>query len=90
VGWVDLRSHQDESNVLDKNTSLMEISDWYLSFIGVLLRSIKQIFSCKIDQNITCEKMLTAVEEIESAILKLSQKELGQLVEWVLDLDEQN
>jgi hypothetical protein len=34
--------------------------------------------------------MLTAVEEIESAILKLSPKELGQLAEWVLDLDEQN
>jgi hypothetical protein len=34
--------------------------------------------------------MFTAVEEIESAILKLSPKELGQLAEWVLDLDEQN
>ena len=34
--------------------------------------------------------MFTAVEEIESAILKLSLKELGQLAEWVLDLDEQN
>jgi hypothetical protein len=34
--------------------------------------------------------MLTAVEEIESAILRLSPKELGQLAEWVLDLDEQN
>jgi hypothetical protein len=34
--------------------------------------------------------MLTAVEEIESAILRLSPKELGQLTEWVLDLDEQN
>ena len=34
--------------------------------------------------------MLTAVEEIESAILKLSPKELRQLAEWVLDLDEQN
>jgi hypothetical protein len=34
--------------------------------------------------------MLTAVEEIESAILKLSPQELGQLAEWVLDLDEQN
>jgi hypothetical protein len=35
-------------------------------------------------------KMLTAVEEIESAILKLSPKELSYLAEWVLDLDEQN
>ncbi len=34
--------------------------------------------------------MFTAVEEIESAILKLSPKELGKLAEWVLDLDEQN
>ena len=34
--------------------------------------------------------MLTAVEEIESAILKLSPGELGKLAEWVLDLDEQN
>jgi hypothetical protein len=34
--------------------------------------------------------MLTAVEEIESAILKLSPQELGKLAEWVLDLDEQN
>jgi hypothetical protein len=34
--------------------------------------------------------MFTAVEEIESAILKLSPQELGQLAEWVLDLDEQN
>ena len=34
--------------------------------------------------------MLIAVEEIESAILKLSPKELGQLAEWVLDVDEQN
>jgi hypothetical protein len=34
--------------------------------------------------------MLTAVEEIESAILKLSLQELGKLAEWVLDLDEQN
>jgi hypothetical protein len=33
--------------------------------------------------------MFTAVEEIESAILKLSPKELGKLAEWVLDLDEQ-
>ena len=34
--------------------------------------------------------MFTAVEEIESAILKLSPKELGQLAEWVLNLGEQN
>jgi hypothetical protein len=34
--------------------------------------------------------MFTAVEEIESAILKLSPKELGKLADWVLDLDEQN
>ncbi len=34
--------------------------------------------------------MLTAVEEIESAILRLSPKELGQLAKWVLDLHEQN
>jgi hypothetical protein len=34
--------------------------------------------------------MLTAVEEIESAILKLSPQELGKLAEWVLDLEEQN
>lgn len=33
--------------------------------------------------------MSTAVEQIESAILKLSPKELTQLAEWVLDLDEQ-
>jgi hypothetical protein len=48
------------------------------------------MISCKIDRNILCEKMFTAVEEIESAILKLSPKELGKLAEWVLDLDEQN
>jgi hypothetical protein len=34
--------------------------------------------------------MFTAVEEIESAILKLSPQELGKLAEWVLDLDEKN
>ncbi len=34
--------------------------------------------------------MFTAVEAIESAILKLSPQELGKLAEWVLDLDEQN
>jgi hypothetical protein len=34
--------------------------------------------------------MFTAVEEIESAILKLSPQELGKLAEWVLDLDKQN
>jgi hypothetical protein len=34
--------------------------------------------------------MFTAVEEIESAILKLSPQELHKLAEWVLDLDEQN
>jgi hypothetical protein len=34
--------------------------------------------------------MSTAVEAIESAILKLSPQELGQLADWVLDLDEQN
>ncbi len=34
--------------------------------------------------------MLTAVEEIESAILKLSPRELSHLAKWVLDLDEQN
>jgi hypothetical protein len=34
--------------------------------------------------------MFTAVEEIESAILKLSPNELGKLADWVLDLDEQN
>jgi hypothetical protein len=33
--------------------------------------------------------MFTAVEQIESAILKLSPQELTQLAEWVLDLDEQ-
>jgi hypothetical protein len=33
--------------------------------------------------------MSTAVEKIESAILKLSPQELTQLAEWVLDLDEQ-
>jgi hypothetical protein len=33
--------------------------------------------------------MSTAVEQIESAILKLSPQELIQLTEWVLDLDEQ-
>jgi hypothetical protein len=35
-------------------------------------------------------KMSTAVEEIESAILKLSPQEFGKLADWVLDLDEQN
>lgn len=34
--------------------------------------------------------MLTAVEEIESAILKLSPQDVSKLTEWVLDLDEQN
>ena len=34
--------------------------------------------------------MLTVVEEIESAILKLSPRDLSKLAEWVLDLDEQN
>jgi hypothetical protein len=34
--------------------------------------------------------MSVAVEEIESAILKLSPQELGKLADWVLDLDEQN
>jgi hypothetical protein len=34
--------------------------------------------------------MYTAVEAIESAILKLSPQELGKLADWVLDLDEQN
>jgi hypothetical protein len=33
--------------------------------------------------------MSTAVEQIESAILKLSAKELTQLTKWVLELDEQ-
>jgi hypothetical protein len=33
--------------------------------------------------------MSTAVEQIESAILKLSPQELTQLADWVLDLDEQ-
>jgi hypothetical protein len=33
--------------------------------------------------------MSTAVKQIEAAILKLSQQELTQLTEWVLDLDEQ-
>ncbi len=33
--------------------------------------------------------MSTAIEQIESAILKLSQKELAQLANWVLELDEQ-
>jgi hypothetical protein len=45
---------------------------------------------CKIRENTSREKMFTAVEEIESAILKLSPQELGKLAEWVLDLDEQN
>ncbi len=34
--------------------------------------------------------MSTAVEQIESAILKLSPQELIQLTDWVLDLDEQH
>jgi hypothetical protein len=34
--------------------------------------------------------MSTAVEAIESAILKLSPQELGKLADWILDLDEQN
>jgi hypothetical protein len=33
--------------------------------------------------------MSTAVEQIEAEILKLSPKELTQLTDWVLDLDEQ-
>jgi hypothetical protein len=33
--------------------------------------------------------MSTAIEQIESAILKLSPQELAQLTNWVLDLDEQ-
>jgi hypothetical protein len=33
--------------------------------------------------------MSTAVEQIESAILKLSPQELAQLADWVLELDEQ-
>jgi hypothetical protein len=33
--------------------------------------------------------MSTAVEQIESAILKLSPEELTHLTDWVLDLDEQ-
>jgi hypothetical protein len=33
--------------------------------------------------------MSTAIEQIESAILKLSPQELIQLTDWVLDLDEQ-
>jgi hypothetical protein len=33
--------------------------------------------------------MYTAVEQIESEILKLSSQELTQLANWVLDLDEQ-
>lgn len=33
--------------------------------------------------------MSTAIEQIESAILKLSPQELSQLANWVLDLDEQ-
>ena len=41
-------------------------------------------------ENDSIRKMPTAVEEIESAILKLSPKELSHLAEWVLDLDEQN
>ena len=48
------------------------------------------MISCRIEETHYCGKMLTAVEEIESAILKLSPKELGQLAEWVLDVDEQN
>lgn len=30
------------------------------------------------------------VEQIESAILRLSQQEVSQLADWVLDLDEQH
>lgn len=33
--------------------------------------------------------MSTAIEQIESAILKLSPQELTQLTDWLLDLDEQ-
>jgi hypothetical protein len=32
---------------------------------------------------------MSTVEQIESAILKLSSQELSQLADWVLDLDEQ-
>ncbi|MGK7907052.1 MAG: hypothetical protein AB4040_07480 [Synechococcus sp.] len=32
---------------------------------------------------------MSTVEQIEAAILKLSPKELTQLADWVLDLDEQ-
>ena len=32
---------------------------------------------------------MSTVEQIESAILKLSPQELSHLTDWVLDLDEQ-
>jgi hypothetical protein len=32
---------------------------------------------------------MSTVEQIETAILKLSSQELSQLADWVLDLDEQ-
>ena len=32
---------------------------------------------------------MSTVEQIEAAILKLSPQEIGQLADWVLDLDEQ-
>ena len=33
---------------------------------------------------------MSTVEQIESAILKLSPQELSHLADWVLDLDEQH
>lgn len=53
-------------------------------------RSTKYKISCKIEKILPVETMLTAVEEIESAILKLSPQDVSKLTEWVLDLDEQN
>lgn len=32
---------------------------------------------------------MSKIEQIEAAILKLSPRELSQLADWVLDLDEQ-
>jgi len=34
-------------------------------------------------------RVMSTVEQIEAAILKLSPQELSQLADWILDLDEQ-
>jgi hypothetical protein len=38
---------------------------------------------------ITVIKLMSTIEQIEAAILKLSPQEISQLADWILDLDEQ-